>query len=101
MANYRIIDVDLTAARTRRPIDGGNGLRDTSVDNISVLTYPAGAIVQLHLGESGQGIDITQALQNIEQICEDGGIFVTNPAQPGVIVRVMLSFGGGGKVSGS
>lgn len=102
MANYRIISLDLTTARTRAPIDGGQGFRDAYVDNISILSFPVGAILSLHLGESGDAIALSQTLQNIEDICEDGGIFVTHPAQPGTIVQIMLSFGGGGaRVTGA
>lgn len=98
--NYRIIPLDLTNARDHAAIDGQSGFKDAKVDGISVLGYPAGAILSLHLGPTGDEIDVTQALQNIEGICENDGIFATNPAQPGTIVRLYISFGGGGAIRG-
>lgn len=91
MANaYRVVQLDLTTARDRGEVIP----RDVGVTNILVIAQPAGAVVSLHVGER-EGIPVPGAGFTLDDLCppENKGIFVTNPAQPGVVVTFFFSFG--------
>ena len=91
MANaYRVVSVDLGTARDRIPVIP----RDVGVTNILVLAMSAGAVASLHVGER-EGIPLSGAGFTLDDICppENKGIFVTNPAQPGLTLLMFFSFG--------
>lgn len=88
MADYRIIPVDLTAALDRSQIVPNNN----KIYNVSVLTLPAGASLQLHFGQR-QGIPVVEGDEMGDpQGCaiENDGLFVTAPAQPGVVAQLYV-----------
>lgn len=90
MASYRVLNIDLTAARDRAEIIE----RDVGVTDITVLELPAGASASIALGPRPL-IPLVQG-QEIIDICpaETEALFLTNVAQPGVTMDLYVSFEG-------
>lgn len=89
MANYRVLDVDLTSARDRSVLFQ----RDTQIANVVILEFTAGTDFQLHFGQS-PAIPI-KAQGEEWRLCpaENDGVFMTHGAQPGLSVKLLVSFG--------
>lgn len=98
--SYRIETLDLSAAQDKKVIVE----RDTEVVAWTVVALPAGAQVQLHIGQNGDPIDI-----NVEGISGEpdvpgcplttDGLFYSCLPQPGVSVKLYIGFGQAARIT--
>lgn len=101
MAKYSVIALDMNqvlaspTAIDAQPGQTSSGFVGSPVDYITILSVPAGATFNLHIGQGGQPIPITGPIGFL--ICpeEVGGIYVTIPAAVAGFAEIVLSFSEG------
>lgn len=94
MADYRVITVDLTTART--PNDAPIVERNVEIFSVTVLRMPAGSAASLHFGPR-QGIPLSEGVEFSDPtgcVIEDQGIFMSHAAQSGVTLDLYVGFSG-------
>lgn len=91
-AAYDVKTVDLTNAQTVAEIIGPA----KQIFSVAVTRFPAGAVASLRLGQSGKDIPVQQQGFSLYDpqgcVIETDGLYITNPAQPGVSVDIMVGF---------
>ena len=96
MAAYRKFVEELTPVESRRRLLAPG----TAVDAVTVVRCPAGADVQLHIGQSGDGIPVAEG-DNFADLCGDtGGLYLTiGTSSPGDFVQIVAFFDEGGNLT--
>ena len=91
MADYTVRNIDLSLASQRRELID----RATLIGNVFIVSMPAGAVFSLHFGQH-DGIPIPNGgLDLVPCPEENDGLYITNPAQPGVSVTLLIGIAGG------
>jgi hypothetical protein len=93
MAEYRVAVVDLTAAQAAVEVVP----RGVDVADVSVRAMPAGAAASLHFGGTSNDAVALLGAGDALEICppESNGIYITNPAQPGVTISLLIGYASG------
>lgn len=97
--SYRCLTVSLAAAAGQSgqsPIVIQGAEPGSPITGVLLLSVPAGTVGNLHVGPGGDPMPLTQGLELDTDVCNpmSQGLFIDNPAQAGVSIQLIVTFGG-------